>query len=180
MPRISPLRWASCCSPPGLQNNKKLLGSDVIATVTACRAFTCWLYLRPRLHVRWHGNCHPVNCTGKASFEKLFSTNNQVTNSTSPKENRKSQGMKLSNGLQQLGSARSAGEFQPFLSSNTNTDTHLRASLFQLFCFSGLFGYPSKPLLFLFTPLDFSTYFSLEQTANGALMNGKHISLPSG
>lgn len=45
-----------------------------------------------------------MNRTGKARFEKLFSTNNQVTNSTSPKENRKSQGMKLSNGLQQLGS----------------------------------------------------------------------------
>lgn len=107
LPRISPLHWASCCSPPPrLQNNKKLLGGDVTATVTACRAFTCWLYLRPRLHVQWHGNCHLANHTGKARFEN-FSTNNQLTKSASPRAKGKSQGVKLSNGFQLLGSARS-------------------------------------------------------------------------
>ena len=99
-----------------------------------------------------------------------------------PRQRGRSQDVQGSKGLQLLGSPRSGC----FISTTFSQVTQTLTFTWQVISHSLSIGLLSWALLFslkaiilfLFTPLDVSTYFSLEKTANGALMNGKHICLP--
>lgn len=75
------------------------------------------------------------------------------------------------------------GAFQPLPSSSTDADTRSGEPLSLLIVLPSpaLLRFPLKTLLlFLLTPADFSPDFSLENAANGTLMNGKRVPLLRG